>query len=488
MAPTDSRHAEERAALDAALHSKTFARSARLSQFLRYICEKSFEGEAADLKEYTIAVEAFGRPEEFDHTKDSIVRVEALRLRKKLAAFYEDEGADQPMRITVPSGGYVPVFERVADPAPTAEQSKPTRNGWLIGAAAALLLAAVLTPWLMTEDAAAGDEAAVATIETDDIRIMARPNGMLVDPMGVLWTAGRQAVGGELVERSYGDSLPRQFEVSRVGEFSYEIPLDEGLYQLALHFVEPDPDGVGRERRFRVRIDERVLLDDYNVLEDSPDGSGRAARVFGDVTPDADGVLRVQFESIENGALVNGIEVLATDGRGARPVRIVAGRKDYLRDSEGRLWQPDRFHEGGTAVCRPHPVEGTEHKNIYGGERWGDFRYAIPVAEGSYDLKLHFAETWFGPSNPGGGEEGERLFDVYCNGWPLLQQFDPYRDAGGENKALIRTFEGLRPGPDGRIVLEFKGARNFAMVNAIELTREEPETKLTRNFRRGGEY
>src|SRR5207245_11182058 len=65
-----------------------------------------------------IAVEAFGRPAEFDKRRDSIVRVEAHRLRKRLIQFYEQEaGADHEVRIDIPPGQYAPVFiRRIAEP------------------------------------------------------------------------------------------------------------------------------------------------------------------------------------------------------------------------------------------------------------------------------------------------------------------------------------------------------------------------------------
>ena len=70
----------ERAELDAVLSSGVFARSPIVAQMLKYICETHFRGQSHEIKEYTIAVEAFGRSVDFDQTRDSIVRVEAHRL------------------------------------------------------------------------------------------------------------------------------------------------------------------------------------------------------------------------------------------------------------------------------------------------------------------------------------------------------------------------------------------------------------------------
>ena len=101
----------QRAELQAVLQSPLFVRSPTLTHLLSYLCEKVFAGETDQIKEYTIALEVFGRGESFDQDSDSIVRVEVNRLRKRLAEYYSGEGAGHRLRITIPVGQYVPVFE-----------------------------------------------------------------------------------------------------------------------------------------------------------------------------------------------------------------------------------------------------------------------------------------------------------------------------------------------------------------------------------------
>src|SRR5689334_5771718 len=72
----------ERAELQAVLQSNIFVRSPALSHLLSYLCEKTFAGEAGRIKEYSVALDVFDRHESFDQDTDSIVRVEANRLRK----------------------------------------------------------------------------------------------------------------------------------------------------------------------------------------------------------------------------------------------------------------------------------------------------------------------------------------------------------------------------------------------------------------------
>src|SRR5579875_2900326 len=76
---------QEQAALNAVLSSRTLAKCQNLARLLQYICQKYLEGDASNLKEYNIGVEALGRALDFDPTENSIVRVEVHRLREKFS-------------------------------------------------------------------------------------------------------------------------------------------------------------------------------------------------------------------------------------------------------------------------------------------------------------------------------------------------------------------------------------------------------------------
>src|ERR1039457_5544476 len=100
----------EKIELDRLLSSGIFNKAPNLALVLNYICTKYFDGGAEHIKEYNIAVEALGRGADFDQRADSIVRVEAHRLRKRLREYYEGEGASHAVQIDIPSGQYVPRF------------------------------------------------------------------------------------------------------------------------------------------------------------------------------------------------------------------------------------------------------------------------------------------------------------------------------------------------------------------------------------------
>lgn len=108
--------AEERAELARVLRHPEICRSPSLVRFLTYICRKYFDGEALDIREQSIAVEALGRKAgSFDSHVDPIVRVTARALRKKLQEVYKDAGPEQLVRIRLPLGHYIPEFVRPHD-------------------------------------------------------------------------------------------------------------------------------------------------------------------------------------------------------------------------------------------------------------------------------------------------------------------------------------------------------------------------------------
>jgi adenylate cyclase len=114
--------------LDKILASSLFIQSLRQCRFLQYVVEETLSGNTDRLKGYSIAVEVFDRDETFDPAIDSIVRVEAGRLRSKLREYYQTEGIDDAIRIELPKGKYSPVFNcldnnRVANDSSNIDRS-----------------------------------------------------------------------------------------------------------------------------------------------------------------------------------------------------------------------------------------------------------------------------------------------------------------------------------------------------------------------------
>lgn len=107
---------EIRTQLRTILYSHSFQGSKRCQQFLEYACEKALDGDAGALKERAIAVNIFGRRPETALGEDTIVRVGAREVRKRLAQFYvSPDGVAAAVHIDLPSGSYVPDFSYPAE-------------------------------------------------------------------------------------------------------------------------------------------------------------------------------------------------------------------------------------------------------------------------------------------------------------------------------------------------------------------------------------
>ena len=96
--------------LERILNTPPLVSSPSLSRFLRYVVEETAAGRGAAIKEYTLGLNVFDRGDEFNPRLDPIVRVQARNLRSRLEKYYETAGAEDPIRIELPKGTYVPVF------------------------------------------------------------------------------------------------------------------------------------------------------------------------------------------------------------------------------------------------------------------------------------------------------------------------------------------------------------------------------------------
>jgi len=119
---------------------------------------------------------------------------------------------------------------------------------------------------------------------------------------------------------------------------------------------------------------------------------------------------------------------------------------------------------GGMTVRRDDaPVKNTADKEVYLTERYGLTAYRIPAKNGSYAVKLHFAETYEGVD-----EAGKRLFSVRIEGQPVLPNLDVYKEAGNQRfAAIVKPFD--TEVKDGELTIEFQENVQKTMVNGIEV-------------------
>lgn len=109
--PSIESEASRRELVRRIVHSPTFGKSERLGALLTYVCDTALKGHEADINEQKIGEEVFGRSQDYDTAVDGIVRSQASRLRQRLDLYFQQEGSGEPIRIVIPRGGYVPVFE-----------------------------------------------------------------------------------------------------------------------------------------------------------------------------------------------------------------------------------------------------------------------------------------------------------------------------------------------------------------------------------------
>jgi hypothetical protein len=146
--------------IDKLINSHSLRGSESLCKLLRYLAEHSLDHPGVALKEYQIATEVLGRSDGFDPQSDSTVRVQAGRLRIKLAEYYSHEGPDDPVVVELPKGSYALTFHvhtptagliEVPLKATAGTRAQPSNRGWAIAVVAlsVLLVAALITSTLL---------------------------------------------------------------------------------------------------------------------------------------------------------------------------------------------------------------------------------------------------------------------------------------------------------------------------------------------------
>ncbi len=484
--------------------------STSVGKFLAFICEEYFAGRADRLKEYTIAVEAFGRAETFQAKEDPIVRVHAMRLRQRLAEYYRGEGSHHKVQLRLPKGGYVPAFEvlvaepetKPAEPNPKSAKAQAVpaetdfllaksfwqRSPYRIGGAALFLVALLLMGWLVlsgqgqTSSSASVQPSTPSVIgQQDELRILSgNAASSYVDKLGRVWVGDRYYAGGDSsqpmfapIARVYDSKL---WKMRRIGQsFKYDIPLKPGTYELHLHFFE-DAFGIDEEhgggegsRVFDVDANGKPLLTRFDIVRDAGGARIGDERVFL-VSPHTDGFLHLNFRGRVDRAMLSGIELIPTEMNRMRPIRI-ATRTTHFVSSKQVIWRPDQYYSGGRQHEVKNPVSNTADAELFATERFGNFNYAIPVADGTYTAVLYFSETLYGAGTVSEGVGG-RVFDVSFNGAKILKDFDIYKEAGGANRVVRKEFHGLRPNALGKLVFTFQPNRNNPSINAIEIIPE----------------
>ena len=481
----------ERAELDWLLTSGALGRSTNQARVLRYICEERFQGRASGIKEYTIAVEALGRTEDFDPQTDTIVRVTVHSLRKRLAEIYQNEAADRDMRIMIPHGHYAPWFlsngsastisevgAQVPEGAVPADShtfgpisSEAARRPWIV---AAILVVAFAACWGLIKlsekrGLVAGVPTAAVPKPAGTIHaLLGEGRSAYTDHSGSVWSPGSYCQGGTSIsvrpQRIAGTEDPGLYFGGIRGITHCTFPVKKGTYELHFFFAETS-DLPAATRPVTLTVN--AGPDENFDVVDRAGGDGIAiSTVQTGVTPENDGAIHIDY--ISEVSPLNAVEILPAPSPQLLPVRIVAASHAVV-DDKGQVWLSDRYFRGGRRGQTPL-TESFEKSGLFGSDRVGEFSYDIPVVPlAHYEVRLYFRELWFASGIAGG--PGSRVFNVSCNGEPLLRDFDVLAEAG--NSPIVKSFPHVQASATGRIELSFLPVVNYPIVNAIEIVPED---------------
>jgi len=143
-------------------------------------------------------------------------------------------------------------------------------------------------------------------------------------------------------------------------------------------------------------------------------------------------------------------------------IRIKAGAPVPWTDSEGHVWAADQGFDGGDIAERPDAtVTNTAEPGIYRAEHYGMNSFSQPLANGSYLVKLHFAETFEGIEGP-----GQRVFSFNVQGHDF-KDFDVWAKAGGPLKAYVESVP--VDVTNGKLLITFTTQVENPQVNGIEI-------------------
>jgi hypothetical protein len=127
-----ARSEDKSALLQRILWSRQIERSARIRDFLVYVCDKALAEPSAEIHEQEIGVKVFGRKAGYDTAADNVVRVTASQARRKIETYFATDGALEPVVLEIPKGQYTPVFHErtvVLPETPLPEEPPPPMRG-----------------------------------------------------------------------------------------------------------------------------------------------------------------------------------------------------------------------------------------------------------------------------------------------------------------------------------------------------------------------
>ena len=237
------------------------------------------------------------------------------------------------------------------------------------------------------------------------------------------YTGGTAATAASTVAIS-GTTDSALYQSERYGNFTYNLPVANGTYNVTLKFAEIYWTAAG-QRVFSVAIGGKTVVSNLDIFAKVGKNAAYDVVVPATVT---NGVLSISFTSQVNNAKVSAIKVApatsATTPTASQVVFSTNGGGAQYTDSTGVSYAADSKYTGGTAATADATVAftGTADQVLYRSERYGNFSYSIPVANGNYSVTLKFAEIYWTAA-------GKRVFSVNVGG-QALNDLDNFAKVG----------------------------------------------------------
>jgi len=263
------------------------------------------------------------------------------------------------------------------------------------------------------------------------------------------------------------------------GGFGYAIPVDNGNYRVALHFAEiywgatGGGSGGTNKRKFSVAVENEPVLADFDMIKEL---GAMTATIKTYETTVKDGILNIDFTASKDRPKIAAIEVFkGIDEKEDDKLPLMAsfnvgGPKLKLN---GTVFLADAYTKGTskTSATTFKDIKNTAIQTLYKTERStnkdnGNFSYAFPVTNGTYQVKLHFAELWFGAPNGGPGGIGKRVFNYKIENENAVEGFDITKDVGA-GTALTKTYSVNVS--DGELNIDFGASVNRPQLCGIQL-------------------
>jgi hypothetical protein len=276
------------------------------------------------------------------------------------------------------------------------------------------------------------------------------------DASGLIYAADANFSGGTVgtgTATISGTSDQTLYQSERYGNFSYSIPMPNGNYNVTLKFAETYFTSTG-QRVFNVAANGATVISNLDIYAKAGKNTAYDVVIPVSVT---NGTLSIQLTSVVNNAELRAIKVVPSTTSSAAPLFAVdAGGASY-KASSGITYVADTGYTGGSVGTTTATITGTNDGTLYQSERYGNFSYNVPVANGTHNVTLKFAEGYFSAA-------GQRVFSVTANGATVISNLDLYAKVG-KNAAYDVTFPVNVT--NGTVNLQFAATVNNAEVRAI---------------------